>query len=47
MTTKNKFFEQTASDYDIPYSEVESLYNKWNSEGSFYEKLEEYIKERT
>lgn len=43
---KNGFIEQTANDYDMPYSEVEWIYNKWNDKGLFYEKLEEYIKER-
>lgn len=43
---KNGFIEQTANDYDMSYSEVERIYNKWHSEGLFYEKLEEYIKER-
>lgn len=41
---KNSFIEQTANDYDMPYSEVEWIYNKWNDKGLFYEKLEEYIK---
>ena len=43
---KNEFIEQTANDYDIPYSEVEWIYNKCNDKGLFYKKLEEYIKER-
>jgi len=43
---KNGFIQQTADDYDMPYSEVERIYNKWNDKGLFYEKLEEYIKER-
>ena len=43
---KNGFIEQTAKDYSMLYSEVESIYNKWNDKGLFYEKLEEYIKER-
>lgn len=43
---KNGFIKQTANDYDMPYSEVELIYNKWNDKGLFYEKLEKYIKER-
>ena len=43
---KNGFIEQTANDYDMPYNEVERIYNKWRHIGLFYEKLEEYIKER-
>jgi hypothetical protein len=43
---KNRFIEQTANDYDMPYSEVEWIYKKWNDKGLFYQKLEEYIKER-
>ncbi len=46
MNMENGFIAQTASDYDMPYSEVEHIYNKWNAKGLFYEKLEEYIKER-
>lgn len=46
QTEWNGFIEQTANDYDIPYSEVEWIYNKWNDKGLFYEKLEDYIKER-
>lgn len=43
---KNNFIQQTADDYDMPYSEVEHIYNRWNDKGLFYEKLEEYLKER-
>jgi len=42
----NGFILQTAQDYDIPYSEAEHLYFKWNHKGLFYEKLEEHIKEK-
>ena len=42
----NKFLKQTAIDYDMPYSEVELIYNEWNDKGLFYQKLEEKIKER-
>jgi hypothetical protein len=43
---KNGFIEQTAKDYDMPYSEVEFIYQKWRDKGLFYQKLEEYINER-
>ena len=43
---ENEFIQQTANDYDIPYIEVKCIYNKWNDKGLFYEKMEEYIKER-
>lgn len=43
---KNGFIEQTANDYNMPYSEVEWIYKKWNDKRLFYEKLEDYIKER-
>ena len=44
---KNGFIEQTANDYDIPYSEAEWIYNKWNDKGLFYKKLEQFIKDRS
>jgi len=44
---KNRFIEQTANDYHMSYSEVEWIYKKWNDKGLFYQKLEEYIKERS
>ena len=43
---KNGFIQQTASDYDMSYSDTKDIYIKWNDKGLFYEKLEEYIKER-
>lgn len=43
---KNAFLEQTAKDYDMSYNETEHIYNMWNDKGLFYEKLEEFIKER-
>lgn len=43
---KKGFIEQTAEDYDMPYDEVKRIYDKWRDKGRFYEKLEEYIKER-
>lgn len=43
---KNSFIEQTANDYDLSYDEVEYIYNLWYDKGLFYEKLEEYIKEK-
>lgn len=42
----NGFIQQTAIDYDMNYSEVEIIYNRYYSEGLFYDKLEEYIKDR-
>lgn len=41
------FIHQTAEDYDMPYSEVKWIYDKWRLKGLFYEKLEEYIAERS
>jgi hypothetical protein len=43
---ENGFIKQTASDYDMEYCEVEWIYSKWKDKGLFYEKLEEYIKDR-
>lgn len=43
---ENGFIRQTAEDYDMSYREVEWIYTKWNDKGLFYEKLEEFIKER-
>ena len=43
---KNNFIENTAKDYDMSYYKVESIYNRWSDEGLFYEKLEEFIKQR-
>jgi len=45
MDEKN-FISQTARDYNMFYSEVERIYNKYYSDGLFYDKLEEYIKDR-
>ena len=42
---KNPFIEQTAIDYELPYHIVESIYDKYNSKGLFYEMLEEKLKE--
>ena len=42
---ENTFIEQTSIDYALPYRIVESIYNKWNDEGLFYEKLEEQLRE--
>ena len=38
--------KQTARDYDMCEEQVREIHNKWNDVGLFYEKLEEYIKER-
>lgn len=42
----NQFIEKTSKDYSVPYSEVQRIYNQWEAKGLFYEKLEEYIKDR-
>ena len=41
------FIVQTAKDYDMEYSEVERFYNLYFESGMFYEKLEEFIKDRS
>lgn len=38
------FIEQTARDYDMDYEEVKRISEQYPD--SFYEKLEEYIKDR-
>jgi len=43
---KSGFIQQTAEDYDMSYSEAEYIYKHYYESGEFYEKLEEYIKER-
>lgn len=43
----SNFIENTAKDYDMDIETVESLYHKYSPDYRlFYEKLEEYIKER-
>lgn len=42
---KTRFLLQTSKDYDMKYSEVEHIYEKWGLK-LLYEKLEEFIKER-
>lgn len=42
----DNFIIQTAHDYDMPEHLVHSIYEKWNDKGLFYEKLEEFIKQR-
>jgi hypothetical protein len=42
---KNPFLLQTANDYDMSYEEVERIYKKYPN--SFYEELENYIKNRS
>jgi len=44
---KNAFIQQTAEDYDMKYEDVKYIYDLWKDKGRFYEKLEEYIKERS
>ena len=40
------FIKQTALDYDMSEFQVRVIYDRWNDEGLFYDKLEEYIKNR-
>ena len=40
---KNTFIMKIAADYNVLYSEIEVIYNKWNVQGLFYEKLQEYM----
>jgi hypothetical protein len=44
-TNVNPFISQTAYDYDMSYESVEYIYN--NFKENFYEKLEDYIKQRS
>ena len=44
MKEINSYLAQTADDYDMPYHEVERIHTLFPDE--FYEKLEEYIKNR-
>jgi len=41
----NHFLAQTASDYDMRYDEVERIHRLYPN--NFYEKLEEFISERS
>lgn len=41
------FIKQTAIDYDMSELQVKVIYDKWNEDGLFYEKLEEFIKQRS
>jgi hypothetical protein len=41
------FIRQTASDYDMSFDEVKSIYEKWFDKGLFYEKLEEFLSNRS
>ena len=40
------FLKQTACDYDMDVSQVRYIYERYFEEGLFYEKLEEFIKDR-
>lgn len=40
------FIQQTAQDYDMPVNVVENYYYSYYNQGTFYEKLEEYIADR-
>ena len=42
----DNFIKQTAHDYDMSEFQVLVIYDKWNEKGLFYEKLEEFIKQR-
>ena len=46
VNKNNNFIIQTARDYDIDVSQVEIIYAKYGASLEFYEKLEEFIKER-
>jgi hypothetical protein len=47
MTDKTEWLiKQTAHDYDMEVSQVRWIYERWYSENLFYEKLEEFIKDR-
>ena len=46
MNKKLGFIEQTARDYDMPVWKVQEIYDNTPTT-NFYEKLEEYIKERS
>lgn len=40
----DSFIKNTANDYDLPYCDVETIYNKCDGDLiSFYKKLEKYI----
>jgi uncharacterized short protein YbdD (DUF466 family) len=45
MKNQDPFIAQTAKDYDMSYEDVERIKNKFPD--NFYEKLEEFIKERS
>ena len=45
MYEKDPFIQQTAEDYDLSYSIVKLIYDIHRD--SFYEKLEEYLKEKS
>ena len=40
----NFFVKQTVDNYGLDYDIVQDIYDKHFIEGTFYEKLEEYIK---
>lgn len=46
MKKKNPFIAQTADDYDLDYFTVEKFYNHYGNTPMFYEKLEEWIRDR-
>lgn len=46
MSNKRGFIAQTARDYDMDEYIVETYYYRYFNEGTFYEKLEEYVRER-
>ena len=42
----NGFVKQTALDYDMAEFQVRIIYDNYYDDGLFYEKLEEFIKQR-
>lgn len=43
---KIPFIVATALDYDMDYEDVKRIYDLWNKDNLFYEKLEEVIEHR-
>ena len=44
---RNPFIQQTAVDYDMSYEVVDYICNVYWDKGLFYDKLEEFIAERS
>lgn len=47
LAAVNPFIANTAKDYDMSYKSVEMYYNIYGNTSKLYEKLEEYIKQRS